>query len=158
MQKSTFLMPAFVLLMASVFFTSSNLVAMAFSLPDLQSGSSPNLASINLVGENDSSIAPFLATPVQQNSTIPIGNHSISINEVELNSPNGTQWVELYNPTSQSIDLSNYMLKTIKNSTISIPPLTSLTAHGFYIVSIPKQTVSNIADILTLQNSSGVPI
>ena len=40
----------------------------------------------------------------------PSDSNSIVINEVEINPQNGSEYIELYNPTSQSIDIGGWSL------------------------------------------------
>lgn len=100
------------------------------------------------------SVAPFLDRPV-----VAAANQSreqdIRINEVELNPPSsGSPWVELYNPTSRTVSLANYTMQTI-NSTLLFAQSPSLAPGGFYVQFIPRNQVSNIADMMRLSNSSG---
>jgi hypothetical protein len=82
----------------------------------------------------------------------------IVFNEVELNpkgSDTGKQWVELYNPTSSSITLNDYKLKsTFKGLVVSIPSGTTIGAGQFYVVTITSSKVSTAAQSITLIDGS----
>lgn len=82
----------------------------------------------------------------------------IVFNEVELNpkgSDTGKQWVELYNPTSSSITLNDYKLKsTFKGLVVTIPSGTTIGAGQFYVVTIASSKVSTAAQSITLLDGS----
>ena len=96
----------------------------------------------NLDGTNTSSIVPS----------------NITINEVELAPPrneNGKQWIELYNPSSIDVNVTNFKIITeIHRTEISMPENATITAHGTYQIGIGNNTLSN-SEILTLVNSTG---
>ena len=82
--------------------------------------------------------------------------NSIIINEVEINHPNGNEFVELYNPTSQSIDITGWSLtptatwkKLVIHSNIIIEPKSflTLTHVNFWF--------NDFGDRVKLSNSSG---
>ena len=75
-------------------------------------------------------------------------NHVV-VNEIEMN-PSGTdagnEWVELYNPTSSSVDISGWKIKTTggkRTEDVSIPSGTSIKSNGFYCHTFPSQWLDN---------------
>jgi len=71
-------------------------------------------------------------TPVLSQST----PSSILINEVEFNSPNGTEFVELYNPTSSPIDISGWSLTPSATwKKLEIPENTIINSNSFLVFS-----------------------
>ena len=71
------------------------------------------------------------------NITSKSGN--IVINEVELN-PYGNdlysdvyEWVELYNPTDDDIDLSGWTLSTTHGKTVTVYLSGVIKSHGYYV-------------------------
>jgi hypothetical protein len=83
----------------------------------------------------------------------------VVINEVELNpkgKDTGTQWVELYNPTSSSVALDGYKIKSsFKGLAISMPSGTTIGAGQFYVVMISSNKVSTAAQSFALLDASG---
>jgi hypothetical protein len=83
----------------------------------------------------------------------------IVINEVELNpkgKDTGNQWVELYNPTSSSVTLDGYKIKSsFKGLVITIPSGTTIGAGQFYVVMISSNKVSTAAQSIALLDASG---
>ena len=86
-------------------------------------------------------------------------NHVV-INEVELNPPGfdeGNEWVELYNPTNRSVDISGWIVKTTHGVTVSvqIPENTILEPKSHYIVTYYKQWLDNEEEQILLFNDKG---
>ena len=136
--------------------SSSAIGASAIAIPATPINSFPNI--ISAPSSANDSIAPFLERPIDQDYTSLNETHSVVINEVELNSPNGTQWAELFNPTPSALDLTNFTLKTIKNTTIAVAGNAAIGSDSFYLVRFPASVASNIADILFLENPKGAII
>lgn len=82
----------------------------------------------------------------------------VVINEVELNPRGqdaGNEWIEIYNPTGSSIDISNFkLLTTYRSTVITIPAGTTVGAGQFYVFAVTSQSLAN-QDLLTLTDSSG---
>lgn len=85
--------------------------------------------------------------------------NDIAINEVELNprgSDAGQEWIELYNPTDVDINMSDFQITTsFKSSDIDLPKDAVIKAGETYVVELDEQTLSNTAEILVLENSTG---
>jgi len=62
----------------------------------------------------------------------------VKINEVESQDPaGGSDWVELYNTSGASVDISNWVLKDSgEGNNITIPPATSIGAGGFFAINV----------------------
>jgi len=115
---------------------------------------------LNLVGNvAGSNVADSL--PLVDNATDTAGLvvNNIVINEVELNpqgSDTGQEWIELYNPTAVDINMSDFQIMTsFKSATIELPQDAVIKAGETYVVELDEQTLSNTAEILTLENSTG---
>ncbi|OGD52999.1 hypothetical protein A3K80_03605 [Candidatus Bathyarchaeota archaeon RBG_13_38_9] len=87
---------------------------------------------------------------------------NIVINEFESDPPGsdydvGNEWVELYNPTTSSIDIGNWKIIPTKNetNTIILSEGAIIGAEGYYIVSYSTQFLDNAAEIIILQDSTG---
>jgi endonuclease YncB( thermonuclease family) len=83
---------------------------------------------------------------------------SIVINEVELNPPGtdeGNEWVELFNPTSNPIDISNWTLSNRHGDTESriMPQGTIIGAGGYLIYTFPVQWLDNVNESVSLKDS-----
>jgi hypothetical protein len=87
---------------------------------------------------------------------------NIVINEFESNPPKddyqaGKEWVELYNPTTSSVDISNWKIMPTKNKTIVVvlPEGAIIRANGYYIANYSSQWLDNVNELIILQNSAG---
>ena len=84
----------------------------------------------------------------------------IVINEVEAN-PSGTdtgnEWVELYNPSSNAVDISGWTISTTHGDTVtvSIPSGTTIAAHGYRLVTYGSLWLDNEDESIVLRNASG---
>jgi len=89
-------------------------------------------------------------------------NHTI-INEVELNPPEDDrlsttmEWVELYNPTSSSVEIGGCTLSTTHGETLTIHSGTILQPKGYLVVESSRWLV-NDDELLILRNSLGEEI
>ena len=93
-----------------------------------------------------------ISPALSQNS---LDSNSIVINEVEINPLNGAEYVELYNPTSQSIDISGWSL--IPSATWKkyvIAPNTIIEPQKFLSFSHHNSWFINFGDVISLANSS----
>ena len=83
----------------------------------------------------------------------------IVINEVELN-PTGTdtghEWVELYNPTDQAVDIGGWKIETThgRTVTITIPSGTVLDSGEYWTYTYSKQWLDNENEIVVLKDAS----
>ena len=81
---------------------------------------------------------------------------SIVINEVEINPTNGAEYVELYNPTSQPIDISGWF---ISPSTIwkkfEIPSNTIIESESFLGFTHSAHWFKDFGDTISLTNNLG---
>ncbi len=88
------------------------------------------------------------------------------INEFELNPPGNDnyliieEWVELYNPTPESMDIGGWTLSTTSGETVTatIPEDTKITAGGYYIHSRMSMWLDNENESIILRNASGEEI
>ena len=84
------------------------------------------------------------------------------INEFELNPPgndnsrDAEEWVEIYNPTSQVVDIGNWTLTTGYKSIIEIIPEGTLIEPGeYYVIARGSVWLVNSEEFLILRNESG---
>ncbi len=90
----------------------------------------------------------------------------IVINEFDLNPPgndnNGSveEWVELYNPTSEAVDIGGWTLSTTSGATVSvtIPGGTVIGANGYYVHRRGSQWLDNDGESVILRDASGKQI
>ncbi|MBK9018231.1 MAG: CotH kinase family protein [Saprospiraceae bacterium] len=71
----------------------------------------------------------------------------IVINEINYNSPstaNSGDWVELTNPTNNSVDISGWYLEDLSGQYFSIPNNTSIPANGFLILAEDVQAFESV--------------
>src|ERR687891_1426717 len=84
---------------------------------------------------------------------------AVMINEIELNPPGeydeGKEWVELYNPSDEDINISNFEISTSSESaTIKLPPDAIIEAGETYVIELEEQILSNTVDSLVLTNAA----
>ena len=104
------------------------------------------LMAILLLG---GTITPALS----QNS---LDSNSIVINEVEINPLNGSEYVELYNPTSQPIDISGWsLIPTTSWKILIVEPNTVIEPQSFLVFTHVPFWFKDFGDSLTLTNNSG---
>lgn len=81
----------------------------------------------------------------------------IKINEIyPAPSDSGEEWVELYNDSDQTIDLTSYRLHDKVNTTIALQN-NSISSHG-YAIGTSKNVLNNSGDDVILQDSAGSEI
>jgi hypothetical protein len=97
-----------------------------------------------------------------QTTTIPpiSTGSNIVINEVEANptgTDSGNEWVELYNPTSQPVNVGGWTLETNQGRTalVTIPSGTVINPDSYYVVTKSTQWLDNENDYVILRDSSG---
>lgn len=83
----------------------------------------------------------------------------VLVNEVELNpkgKDSGSQWVELYNPTSSKIAIGGYKISSsFKGTTVAIPAGAVIDAGKFYVLKINDARLSSVATSISLLDGSG---
>ena len=85
-------------------------------------------------------------------------SNSIVINEVEINPINGAEFVELYNPTSDSIDVSGWSLNTSASwKKMQITPNTIIEPQSFLAFTHTSSSswFKDFGDTVSLNNISG---
>jgi hypothetical protein len=87
---------------------------------------------------------------------------NIVVNEFESNPPGndydaGSEWVELYNPTTDTVDISNWKIIPTNNetNTIILPEGTIIRAKGYYVAYHSTQFLDNAAETIILQDAAG---
>jgi hypothetical protein len=81
------------------------------------------------------------------------------INEIELN-PRGNdiekEWIELYNPTTVDINISDFEIRPLfKSPTIKMPPDTIIEAGETYVIELDRPMLSNTGESIVLANATG---
>lgn len=85
---------------------------------------------------------------------------SVVINEMELNpSEGGVDWIEIYNPDSESADISGWTAEISDGSWVgkfsAVPAGTILPAGGFYVFDGQSSWTHNDGGYATLYSASG---
>jgi len=85
---------------------------------------------------------------------------SVVLNEMELNPPEGgADWVEIYNPDNESVDISGWTAEITDGSWVgklpAVPAGTILQAKGFYVYSGQSSWNHNDGGYATLYSASG---
>ena len=100
------------------------------------------------------------ATQQSSNTTQQSATSRILINEVEQN-PTGTdagnEWVELYNPTSNTVDIGSWTLSTTAGVTVTltIPSGTTISAGGYSVITYGSQWLDNEDESIILGDADG---
>jgi endonuclease YncB( thermonuclease family) len=94
-------------------------------------------------------------------SSVTAGDSSILVNEVELN-PRGNdmeeeeEWIELYNPNTVDINISNFEITpSFQSPTIELPPDAVIEAGETYVIELNRPMLSNTGESLVLANATG---
>ena len=94
-------------------------------------------------------------------TTVLLITDHVAINEFEQDPPgddrSGGEFVELYNPTQQPVDIGKWIIYTTHGdiSSYEIPAGTTLLAGGFWHVTFAEQFIDNTEDSLVLLNAFG---
>lgn len=85
---------------------------------------------------------------------------SVVINEMELNPPeNGVDWIEIFNPGNESVDISGWTAEITDGSWVgklpAVPAGTILPAGGFYVFNGQSSWNHNDGGYATLYSASG---
>jgi len=70
-------------------------------------------------------------------------------------SDKGNEWVTLYNPSNESVDIGNWVLETVDGEREIIPEGTTLYPFAYYIYISPYQWLDNSEEAITLRDSKG---
>jgi hypothetical protein len=92
------------------------------------------------------------STPI----TTPTTN--IVMNEVEANpagSDAGNEWLELYNPSDVSVDLTGWSVAALHGDghSYTIPSGASIASHGYYVITFGTQFLDNSGEVVALTNA-----
>ncbi len=92
-------------------------------------------------------------------SSTPPPSGKIVINEVEANpegTDSGNEWVELYNPSSNSVDIGGWKIKSTAGTThtYNIPSGTTLNPGQYLVITFSSQFVDNNGEKLQLFDQS----
>ena len=67
----------------------------------------------------------------------------------------GNEWITLYNPSNESVDIGNWVLETADSERETIPEGTILYPGAYYVYTPPYQWLDNSNEAITLSNSKG---
>jgi micrococcal nuclease len=70
-------------------------------------------------------------------------------------SDKGNEWVTLYNPSNESVDIGNWTLETADGERETISEGTTLYPFAYYVYSPPYQWLDNTDEAITLSDSKG---
>lgn len=85
----------------------------------------------------------------------PASANSIVLNELTPHPSPGSDWIEVYNPTTNTVDLTNWILV---DNTSTVKTLSgSITANGFVTFDVTNR-LNNAGDSIYLKDSSGTTI
>jgi DNA/RNA endonuclease YhcR with UshA esterase domain len=81
------------------------------------------------------------------------------INEFVADPADGDEWIELYNKTSQEIDIGGWWIEEGSESITTLSGKIGIEGLGrFFIIERPKGNLNNPGDIILLKNSQGLII
>lgn len=70
-------------------------------------------------------------------------------------SDEGNEWVTLYNPPNDSVEIGNWTLETADGERETIPEGTTLYPFAYYVYSPPYQWLDNTDEAIILSDSKG---
>ena len=70
-------------------------------------------------------------------------------------SDEGNEWVTLYNPSNESVDIGNWTLETADGERETIAEGTTLYPFAYYVYTPPYQWLDNTDEAITLRDSKG---
>ena len=70
-------------------------------------------------------------------------------------SDKGNEWVTLYNPSNESVDIGNWVLETADGERETIAEGTILSPFAYYLYTPPYQWLDNTDEAITLSDSKG---
>ena len=70
-------------------------------------------------------------------------------------SDKGNEWVTLYNPSNESVDIKNWVLETADGERETIPEGTALYPFAYYVYAPPYQWLDNSDEAIILSDSKG---
>ena len=89
----------------------------------------------------------------------------VVINEIDINPPGDdsksiSEWVELYNPTDEDVDIGGWEIAstTVLKKTFTVPSGTIIPSNGFLAYSYQNVWFTDVAERVELRNSEGVVI
>jgi len=90
------------------------------------------------------------AAPIFSQKAVAVAPTTVTINEISSYDNSG-DWVELYNPTDSSVDLTGWLLKDKTNNSTTAFSASSIAADGFVTVDFSNKLNRN-GDIVYLYN------
>ena len=70
-------------------------------------------------------------------------------------SDKGNEWVTLYSPSNESVDVGNWVLETAEGEKETIPEGTNLYPFAYYVYIPPYQWLDNEDESIILKDSEG---
>ena len=99
-------------------------------------------------------VLPFtgiaLATPSTSSDVI-----ICAFDQNPAGSDKGNEWVTLYNPSNDSVDIGNWTLETADGERETIPEGTTLYPFAYYVYTPPYQWLDNSDEAIILSDSKG---
>ncbi len=84
------------------------------------------------------------------------------MNEVEMDPPGpdiAKQWIELYNPTNQGVDVSGWKLRSASGAVTTMQSRISvIPSLGYLVLTLPGRSVMKTGDTVTLSDRKGTVI
>ena len=67
----------------------------------------------------------------------------------------GNEWVTLYNPSNESVEIGNWTLETVDGERETIAEGTTLYSFAYYVYTPPYPWLDNSDEAITLRDSKG---
>lgn len=122
-------------------FTTTGTITTFLTVTDTEGLPSSATVDILVISEQDSTPPPD-PEPRTPN---------LYINEFLPNPTTGTEWIELYNASTSSIDLTGYTLHDGAGQLAA--PTSTIDALGFVVINLSSSKLNNGGDIITLKDS-----
>jgi endonuclease YncB( thermonuclease family) len=141
--------------------TASDIIDLVDNVTESEGGGEEETeSSLPLEALEDQTSSPFVNDADDDTSSVTAGDSILMINEVELN-PSGNdmeegEWIELYNPTAEDINISGFEITpSFQSPTIELPPDTVIEAGETYVIELDRSMLSNTGESLVLTNATG---
>ena len=100
----------------------------------------------------------FIGIPLSTSNSLSASSSDVEIYAFDQNpagSDKGNEWVALYNPSNESVDIGNWVLETADGEREPIPEGTTFYPFAYYVYTPPYQWLDNSDDAITLSDSKG---
>ena len=99
----------------------------------------------------------FMGIPLATSTTLSASSDVIiyAFDQNPAGRDKGNEWVTLYNPSNESVDIGNWVLESVDGDKEKIPEGTTLYPYAYYVYTPPYLWLDNSDEAITLSDSKG---